>query len=100
MFKAIVSANQTYGLLKSIIIDFWENDLPPDQWETGLLKIIPKKGDLSQPGNYREIMLLEIVYKIVVKIVHSHLQSIAENLYHEPQCGFVPGEFTQMQYLL
>ena len=57
MLKAIVSTNQTYELLRSIILDFWENELPPNQWKTGLLKIIPKKGDQSQPSNYRRIML-------------------------------------------
>ena len=73
MFKSIVSTNQAYELLKSIILDFWENELPPDQQETGLLKNVPKKGDQSQPGNYRRMMLLKVAYKIVAKIVHSHL---------------------------
>ena len=90
MFKAIVSNNQTFQLLRSIILDLWKNELPPDQWETGLLKIIPKKGDLSQPGNYRGIMLLEVAYKIIAKIVHSRLVPIAEKLDHESQSGFRP----------
>ena len=29
MFKAIVSSNQTFQLLRSIILDFWGNELPP-----------------------------------------------------------------------
>ena len=78
-------------ILKHIIVDFWENELPPKKWETGLLKILPKKGDLSQPGNYRGIMLLEAVYKIVAKIVHTRLQPILEDLNHEAQCGFRSG---------
>ena len=31
MFKAIVSNNQTFQLLRSIILDFWENEFPPHQ---------------------------------------------------------------------
>ena len=85
MFKAIVSNNQTFQLLRSIILDLWKNELPPDQWETGLLKIIPKKGDLSQPGNYRGIMLLEVAYKIIAKIVHSCQVPIAEKLDRVPR---------------
>ena len=55
------------------------------------MKILPKKGDLSKPGNYRGIMLLEIVYKTVAKIIHSRLQPIVvESLDHETQCGFRP----------
>ena len=91
MFKAIVSNNQTLQLLRSIIPDFWENEFPPDQWETGLQKIFPKKGDLSQPGNYRGMMLLEVAYKIIANIVHSRLVPITEKLDHESQSGFRPG---------
>ena len=65
--------------------------MPPDQWETGLLRIIPKKCDLGQPGNYRGIMLLEVASEIGAKIVHSRLVPIAEKLDHESQSGFHPG---------
>ena len=54
------------------------------------LKIFPKKGDLSHPGNYRGIMLLEVAYKIIAKIVHSRLVPIAEKLDHESQRRFRP----------
>ena len=59
--------------------------------ETGLLKIICKKVDLSQPDNYRGIMLLEVAYKIIAKTVHSRLVPIAKKLDHESQSGFRPG---------
>ena len=78
IFKAIVSNNQTFQLLRSIILDFWKNKLPPEQSKTGLLKIIPNKGDLSQPGNIRGVMLLEVAYETIAKIVHSRLVPIAE----------------------
>ena len=54
------------------------------------LKIFPKKGDLSHPGNYRGIMLLEVAYKIIAKIVHSRLVPIAEKVDHESQRRFSP----------
>ena len=61
MIKALTYDNATFSILEDILVDFWENELPPKQWETGLLKILPKKGDLSNPGNYRGIILLETV---------------------------------------
>ena len=91
MFKAIIFNNATFDLLKCIIVDFWENESPPEQFEIGMLKILPKKGDLSLPGNYRGIMLLEVACKIKAKIVHARLVPIAENLDHEAQNGFRPG---------
>ena len=55
MIKAIINDDGLYSIFKSILIDFWE--IPPEQWEVGLLKILPKQGDLTKPGNYRGIML-------------------------------------------
>ena len=54
-------------------------------------KDYPQKSDLSQPDNYRGIMLLEFAYKVVTKIVHSRLQPIAEKFDHELHCGFRSG---------
>jgi len=68
MFKALLTDDQIFEVLKMVTLDFWESELTPEQWETGMLKILPKKGDLSRPSNYRGIMLLEVAYKVVVKI--------------------------------
>ena len=93
MFKAIDSNNQTFQLLRSIILDFWENELPPDQWETGLLKIIPKKDDLSQPGNYRGIMLLEVAFKAFDRVPRDLFWIILERF------GFPPKIITILKSL-
>ena len=55
------------------------------------MKILPKKGDLSLPGNHRGIMLLEAAYKIVTILLLNRLRPIAEKLDHEQQCGSRPG---------
>ena len=91
MFKSLASNEITLQLLNDIISDFWENETPPSDWDIGLLKILPKKGDLSKPGNYRGIMLLEVSYKIIAIIIHQRLQPIVEQLDHETQCGFRQG---------
>ena len=51
-------------------------ELTPEEWETGLLKILAKKGDLTLPGNYGGIMLLETSYKIVATVLNKRLQLI------------------------
>jgi len=91
MFNALITCPETFTLVKGVILEFWNNENTPKQWDLGLLKMLPKKGDLSLPGNYRGIMLLEIAYKIVAKIVHQRLTPISESLDHETQCGFRPG---------
>ena len=92
-WKVLAEFVDTYTILKSIILDFWLTELTPAEWEKGLLTILPKKGDLSLPGNYRGIMLLETAYKIVAIIINNRLQLIVEGLAveHESQCGFRPG---------
>ena len=81
-------------MLRKIVTDFWETELPPEEWEKGQLCILPKKGDLSLPGNHRGIMMLEAAYKITAIILHDRLLPIEESLNHESQCGFRPGRGT------
>ena len=89
--KPFFENEETFNLLRQIIFHFWETELTPEEWEFGLLKILPKKGDLSLPGNYRGIMLLETAYKIVSFIMHSRLLPIEKEVDLESQCGFRPG---------
>ena len=91
MFKSLAQDVSTLKLVTNIVNEFWENEVPPSDWDIGLLKILPKKGDLSKPGNYRGIMLLEVSYKIVAIVIHQRLQPIVEALDHETQCGFRQG---------
>ena len=88
MFKSLLNGSLCFNLLKDIIVDIWVNEICPKDWNTGLLRILPKKGDLRKPGNYRGIMLLESSYKIIAILIHSRLQPLIENLDHESQCGF------------
>ena len=91
LWKALLTDSRTFHLLKSLVLDFWISEVPPKQWMVGLLRILPKKGDLSLPGNYRGIMLLETAYKIVSILLLNRLRPIAESLNYEQQCGFRPG---------
>ena len=53
---------------------------------------IPKKGNLKCCDNWRGISLLEVVGKVVARIVQNHLQQLAEQVLPEPQCGFRKGQ--------
>ena len=54
-----------------------------------MLKILPKKGDLSLPGNYRGIMLLEVSYKIIAIIIQRRLVKVHQALGNLQQCHAV-----------
>ena len=87
LFKALISAGDGFNIIRKTVLDFWESGEMPTGWESGLLAILPKKGDLSNAGNYRGIMMLEVAYKIVANIMESRLDPIMESLDHEAQCG-------------
>ena len=90
-WKALGLTDESLALVMGFVLDFWESEEMPTEWETGLLKILPKKGDRSLPGNYRGIMLLEVAYKIVANILFMRLSPIMESpdhVDHESQCGF------------
>ena len=97
VWKALGSTVESFALVRQMVLAFWASEVMPEEWETGLLKILPKKGDKSLPGNYRGIMMLEVAYKIVALILHARLATVCESvdhLDHESQCGFRGGRGT------
>ena len=51
----------------------------------------PKKGNLHCSDNWRGIALLDVVGKLVARIVQSELQVLAEKELPESQCDFRQG---------
>jgi len=89
--KAVTTNEGVLGELVKGVGDFWISERVPAGWEDGLLKILPKSGDLSKLGNYRGIMLLEVLYKVVANIIKGRLTPIQEAMEQESHCGFRPG---------
>ena len=53
MIKALCEDAESFNLVRDFVLEFWESEVVPSEWEKGLLKVLPKKGDLSDPGNHR-----------------------------------------------
>jgi hypothetical protein len=79
--------DELHKLMKQI----WEEESIPLAWKTGLICRIHKKGYKSDCNNYRGISLLNIIYKIVTRIMQ-----IAEDKLGEYQCGFRKGRSTYL----
>ena len=47
LWKSILDCPDLFRLLKIIVMQFWENEVVPNEWNTGRLIILPKKGGLS-----------------------------------------------------
>ena len=63
VLKALLLHDEAFSCLVEVVLHFWESEEVPAQWEECLLEILPKSGELSQPDNYRDIMLLKVLLK-------------------------------------
>ena len=56
-------------MLLELVTDVWTEGGVPADWSDALLIPIPKKGDLSQCDNWRGIALLDVVGKVVARMI-------------------------------
>ena len=60
----------------------------------GVITLIPKKtGDQTRIESKRPICLLDIIYKIVAKVMANRLASVIDKLVSRTQTGFIRGRF-------
>lgn len=76
--------------LWNLLEKIWKSARIPKSYNSAMVVPIPKKGDLTDPDNYRGISLISAVLKIISKVVATRLHSIAErdNLLVKEQAGF------------
>ena len=74
----------------------------PEIWKIGNVVALFKKGDKSDPGNYRPVSLTSIACKMMEKLVRNQIvEHIKRNkLFSEKQFGFISGRSTTLQLLL
>ena len=85
------SEHELVSRLLELVLDVWRKCEVPSEWRDAILVPIPKKGDLSKCNNWREISLLYVVGKVVVRILQERLQKLAMDELPESQCGFRKG---------
>ncbi len=69
-------------------VDGLENGGLPTSFMTAKIKLIPKKGNISQIRNWRPISLLSNFYKIISCLINSRLQQITDRVLSRAQKGF------------
>lgn len=74
--------------LHQLIEQCWNQETIPDEWNSGAICPIHKKGDKMDCSNYRGITLLGVVYKVFSAVIRRRLDPIVEDLLGEYQCGF------------
>ncbi|KAI5753744.1 hypothetical protein M8J77_002974 [Diaphorina citri] len=74
----------------------WNERLFPKIWKQGLLKLLvkPGKSDMSNPNSYRPLTLLDVMGKILEKIILNKLFLHIQNPFSARQYGFIKGKDT------
>jgi hypothetical protein len=84
------------GLIKRI----WQEERMPQQWRNTIIYPIPKIGDRKNCDNYRGILLLDVTYKVLIRIIRNRLSLFDDTLIGEYQGGFRKGRPTTNQVFI
>jgi len=84
------------GPLLDVIVSLfgtvWREKQVPVEWRDATLVPVPKMGDLSACDNWRGISLLDVMGKLLVRILNDQLQTVVEDSVADSQkCGFRAG---------
>ena len=89
MFK--VEEDGLVYYLRRLFNEIWVTGIVPSSWKNGVIVKVPKKGDLSQCGNWRGITLSPIALKIFSIILLNRLEPVVDSILRDEQAGFRKG---------
>lgn len=90
---------QLYNIaeLQPLIVEVYNKALNsetiPSSWQQIRIRLLHKKGDLTDLKNWRPISLINCDAKILSKILNQRLGQIANNIIQPSQTGFMRGRF-------
>jgi hypothetical protein len=84
-----VDVNLFAIILFLIFKQAWEIEKLPDNWLHGVLMKLPKKGDLSNCNNWRDITLLSLPRKVLAKVILQKINARLDNSIRKQQAGFL-----------
>ena len=76
--------------VRLVLNKVWKGQEFPEEWKTGIIVPILKKGGKDQVGNYRGVTLLNTLYKIYATIINNRLKKEIEEkkMLPDTQSGF------------
>ena len=80
-----------FEALTRIFNDMLVKGFEDTNWHITFFNLLPKSGDLLQPGNWRPIAILPVCYKIFAKVLYFRLRYILQAQQGDEQMGFQPG---------
>ncbi len=73
----------------------------PKSWKIGNITALFKKGEITNPGNYRPVSLTSVICKLMEKLVRAEIVDHMDRnkLFSSKQFGFLSGRSTTIQLL-
>jgi hypothetical protein len=88
------SEQETFGALLHAMQQCWRTKTTPVTWSRSHVAVMPKKGDISPPKNFRSMMVGDFDGKLHQIILNNRLKVLHENIAPEHSNGFRPGRGT------
>ena len=93
-------ANMTARHLTPLFRNIWDTEEVPADWKRGIIVKLPKKGDLTQCGNWRGLTLMSILGKVFSKTILNRLRMEVDKKLRKEQAGFRKGRGTTEQIFI
>ena len=92
LLKSLSNIDEFVTAIMQLFQKCYDSGALPEVWKTALVTPIHKKGDKSEPCNYRPISLTCILSKVFEKIVRNHILAYVGQYIVNQQHGFLPGK--------
>lgn len=76
-----------------MIRDFWGTRTLAYHTTIGVMKVVPKKPDKQRMKDWRPLTMLQIIYKLIAKLLAECLSPHIQHLVIPQQMGFIKGRF-------
>jgi hypothetical protein len=86
--------------LDDLFKTIWDTEEVPKSWKQGLIVKIPKKGDLTDCGNWRGITLTSVPSKVFGRVLIDRIRDGVDSKLREEQAGFRRGRSTVEQIFI
>ena len=81
------------GDLFALLEEFYEHNLDLDRLNYGVISLLPKGSDADRIQKYRPICLLNVILKIITKILVNRLIIIISGVTRASQTAFIKGRY-------
>lgn len=91
--RVIFHIKELQPLLIELFNDALLKSITPNSWKEIRVRLLPKKGDLTDLKNWRPISLINCDAKIFTRILNTRISTVATTIIQPSQTGFMHGRF-------